>query len=28
MVALTAILIPLPFIMKRPKKIAAAPVGH
>jgi DHA2 family multidrug resistance protein len=28
MVALTAILIPLPFLMKRPKKIGAAPVGH
>jgi DHA2 family multidrug resistance protein len=28
MVALTAILVPLPFIMKRPKKSAPAPVGH
>jgi DHA2 family multidrug resistance protein len=28
MVALTAILIPLPFIMRRPKKNAPAPVGH
>lgn len=28
MVALTAILIPLPFLMKRPKKTATAPVGH
>jgi len=25
---LTAILIPLPFLMRRPKKIAAAPMGH
>ena len=28
MVAVTAVLIPLPFLMKRPKKIAAAPMGH
>jgi len=28
MVALTAILIPLPFLMKRPKKLAPTPVGH
>jgi len=28
MVALTAILIPLPFLMKRPKKLGPAPVGH
>ena len=28
MVALTALLIPLPFLMKRPKKRAAAPMGH
>ena len=28
MVALTAILIPLPFLMRRPKKLAPAPVGH
>ncbi len=28
MVALTAILVPIPFIMKRPKKAAAAPMGH
>jgi DHA2 family multidrug resistance protein len=28
MVALTAILIPLPFLMKRPKKAAPTPIGH
>jgi DHA2 family multidrug resistance protein len=28
MVALTAILIPLPFLMKRPKKLGPAPVEH
>ncbi len=28
MVAVTTILIPLPFLMQRPKKIAAAPMGH
>jgi MFS transporter, DHA2 family, multidrug resistance protein len=28
MVALTAILVPLPFLMRRPAKIAPAPVGH
>jgi DHA2 family multidrug resistance protein len=28
MVALTAILIPLPFLMRRPKKAGPAPVGH
>jgi DHA2 family multidrug resistance protein len=28
MVAVTTVLIPLPFLMKRPKKLAAAPVGH
>ena len=28
MVAVTAILIPLPFLMKRPKKLPAAPMGH
>jgi DHA2 family multidrug resistance protein len=28
MVASTAILIPLPFLMRRPKKLASAPVGH
>ena len=28
MVALTAILVPIPFIMNRPKKAAAAPMGH
>jgi len=28
MVALTAILIPLPFLMRRPKKAAPAPAGH
>jgi DHA2 family multidrug resistance protein len=28
MVALTALLIPLPFIMRRPKKLQPAPVGH
>ncbi len=28
MVALTAILIPLPFLMRRPAKIAPAPMGH
>ena len=28
MVAATAILIPLPFLMRRPKKLASAPVGH
>ncbi|HEY2471628.1 MAG TPA: DHA2 family efflux MFS transporter permease subunit [Terracidiphilus sp.] len=28
MVAVTTILIPLPFLMTRPKKLAAAPVGH
>ena len=28
MVALTAILIPLPFLMRRPKKIGPAPAGH
>jgi DHA2 family multidrug resistance protein len=28
MVALTAILIPLPFLMRRPKKAAPAPMGH
>jgi DHA2 family multidrug resistance protein len=28
MVAVTTVLIPLPFLMKRPKKIAAAPMGH
>ena len=28
MVALTAMLIPLPFLMNRPKKLAAAPMGH
>ena len=28
MVATTAILIPLPFLMRRPKKLAPAPVGH
>jgi DHA2 family multidrug resistance protein len=28
MVALTAILIPLPFLMKRPKKAVAVSMGH
>jgi DHA2 family multidrug resistance protein len=28
MVAVTAILVPLPFLMRRPKKAAPAPVGH
>jgi DHA2 family multidrug resistance protein len=28
MVAVTAILVPIPFIMKRPKKAAPAPMGH
>ncbi len=28
MVALTAILIPLPFLMRRPKKLSPAPTGH
>jgi hypothetical protein len=28
MVALTGLLIPLPFIMRRPKKLQPAPVGH
>ena len=28
MVALTALLIPLPFIMRRPKKLQPAPTGH
>jgi DHA2 family multidrug resistance protein len=28
MVATTAILIPLPFLMRRPKKLAAAPAVH
>jgi MFS transporter, DHA2 family, multidrug resistance protein len=28
MVAVTAVLIPLPFLMKRPKKMPAAPMGH
>jgi MFS transporter, DHA2 family, multidrug resistance protein len=28
MVAVTAILIPLPFLMQRPKKLPAAPMGH
>ena len=28
MVAVTTVLIPLPFLMQRPKKIAAAPMGH
>jgi DHA2 family multidrug resistance protein len=28
MVALTAILIPLPFLMRRPAKAAPAPMGH
>jgi DHA2 family multidrug resistance protein len=28
MVALTAILIPLPFLMRRPKKAGPAPMGH
>jgi DHA2 family multidrug resistance protein len=28
MVAITAILVPIPFIMNRPKKAATAPIGH
>jgi MFS transporter, DHA2 family, multidrug resistance protein len=28
MVGVTAVLVPIPFIMKRPKKLAAAPMGH
>jgi DHA2 family multidrug resistance protein len=28
MVVLTAVLIPLPFLMNRPKKAAAAPMAH
>jgi DHA2 family multidrug resistance protein len=28
MVGVTAILIPIPFLMKRPKKMPAAPIGH
>jgi DHA2 family multidrug resistance protein len=28
MVAVTAVLVPLPFLMNRPKKMAAAPIGH
>jgi DHA2 family multidrug resistance protein len=28
MVALTALLVPLPFLMRRPKKSAPTPVGH
>jgi hypothetical protein len=28
MVALTAILVPLPFLMRRPAKNAPAPTGH
>jgi DHA2 family multidrug resistance protein len=28
MVALTAILVPMPFLMRRPKKVAAVTVGH
>jgi len=28
MVAVTAVLVPLPFLMNRPKKLAAAPMGH
>jgi DHA2 family multidrug resistance protein len=28
MVAVTTILVPLPFLMNRPKKVAAAPMGH
>jgi hypothetical protein len=28
MVAVTTVLIPLPFLMQRPKKLPAAPVGH
>jgi hypothetical protein len=28
MVALTGILIPLPFLMKRPKKLGPAPAAH
>ena len=28
MAALTAILIPLPFLMRRPKKFAPVPAGH
>jgi len=28
MVLLTAILIPMPFLMKRPAKVLAAPMGH
>jgi hypothetical protein len=28
MVGITAILIPLPFLMHRPKKAAPAPMGH
>jgi MFS transporter, DHA2 family, multidrug resistance protein len=28
MVAVTAVLVPLPFLMNRPKKLAPAPMGH
>jgi MFS transporter, DHA2 family, multidrug resistance protein len=28
MVAVTAVLVPIPFLMNRPKKLAAAPMGH
>jgi len=28
MVAVTAVLIPLPFVMTRPQKLPTAPIGH